>query len=376
MLTNTAHVLGVACRSVCKIWSFQVFALSWGSQRRPPTRRSSCFHTFPLETEYSSSTTEITTTYYRVWWLWPFPFRRLAMSYLEHQGSRWICFFQRNRDFKLKYPKKLFDTNNIFCSRRYMERSSISRLFKCWLHDLRFFGTFFMKTKTREDRLSAFTETFYLKKLLWHIWLLVKAVTTFWKYSPSDTTLFLSTFSSNLHLLLDNNAAGCILFTRTGFLIQMGWALYWVTSTSVIPEEGRFYFWNQTFTNGDPRKIAMFHSFFPHVLEIAQPDYTRRDSSALGIIRTLSRIDRIFLILNLGAWFSMLLPCHWKPGELDHSEWSRSSTSRHSKAHTSRTPEQTYSQLDVQTSHFLLPSATASRPPQVLSWSVLCARRV
>ena len=63
------------------------------------------------------------------------------------------------------------------------------------------------------------------------------------------------------------------------------------------PEEGRFNVWNQTFTDGDPRKTAMFHSFFPHVLEVGQPDYTRRDSSALGIIRTLSRIDRI--VINL-----------------------------------------------------------------------------
>ena len=43
----------------------------------------------------------------------------------------------------------------------------------------------------------------------------------------------------------------------------------------------------------------MFHSFFPHVLEFAQPDYTRRDSTALGIIRTLSRIDRIFINLPM-----------------------------------------------------------------------------
>ena len=60
------------------------------------------------------------------------------------------------------------------------------------------------------------------------------------------------------------------------------------------PEEGRFHVWNQTFTDGDPTKTAMFHSFFPHVLEIAQPDYTTRDSTALGIIRTLSRIDLNF----------------------------------------------------------------------------------
>ena len=53
--------------------------------------------------------------------------------------------------------------------------------------------------------------------------------------------------------------------------------------------------WNQTFTDGDTVKDALFHSLSPHVLEIAHPDYNRRDSSVTGIIRTLSRIDRIFI---------------------------------------------------------------------------------
>ena len=48
--------------------------------------------------------------------------------------------------------------------------------------------------------------------------------------------------------------------------------------------------------SGDPGKTAVFHSFFPYVLEIAQSDYTRRDSSALGVIRTLSRTDRFLSI--------------------------------------------------------------------------------
>ena len=52
--------------------------------------------------------------------------------------------------------------------------------------------------------------------------------------------------------------------------------------------------WNQTFTDGDTGKTALFHSFSPHVLEIAQSDYTK-DSTALEIIRTLSRIDRILI---------------------------------------------------------------------------------
>ena len=53
------------------------------------------------------------------------------------------------------------------------------------------------------------------------------------------------------------------------------------------PEEGRFNVWNLTLTDGDAGKAALFHALFPHVLEIAQPDHTWRDSSVIGIIRTL-----------------------------------------------------------------------------------------
>ena len=64
-------------------------------------------------------------------------------------------------------------------------------------------------------------------------------------------------------------------------------------------EEGRFNVWNLSITDGDPAKTAVFHSFFPHVLEIDQSDYTRRDSAAVGNIRSLSRIDRIFINLPI-----------------------------------------------------------------------------
>ena len=66
------------------------------------------------------------------------------------------------------------------------------------------------------------------------------------------------------------------------------------------PEEGRFNYWNQTFTDGDPGKTAVFHSFFASVLEVAQSVYTRRDATALGVVRTLSRIDRNFINLSMG----------------------------------------------------------------------------
>ena len=81
--------------------------------------------------------------------------------------------------------------------------------------------------------------------------------------------------------------AGCVLFTRTGLHVPMGWALFWVISTSVIQKKDDLMSGTRHFTDGDPRNTAVFHSLFPHVLEIAQPDYTRRDSTTLGITRTL-----------------------------------------------------------------------------------------
>ena len=61
------------------------------------------------------------------------------------------------------------------------------------------------------------------------------------------------------------------------------------------PEDGRFSVWNQTFTDGDAVKTVLFRSFFLHVPEIAQPDFTRKDTTANGTIRILSRTDRAFI---------------------------------------------------------------------------------
>ena len=67
------------------------------------------------------------------------------------------------------------------------------------------------------------------------------------------------------------------------------------------PEEGRFNVWNQTFTDGDTGKAALFYSSFPYVVDIAQPDTTRRDSTTDGTIRTLSSIDRAFINLHVAG---------------------------------------------------------------------------
>ena len=74
---------------------------------------------------------------------------------------------QKNREFKLKYLKKLFDTNNILCLQEVHGKDEYLWAIQVLAPRFMFFGTFFfMKTKTRKDRLSAFTGTFHLKNLL------------------------------------------------------------------------------------------------------------------------------------------------------------------------------------------------------------------
>ena len=80
----------------------------------------------------------------------------------------------------------------------------------------------------------------------------------------------------------------------------MVWALFWVISTSVILKNDVLMFG----TSHSPmaaweRLLCSILSF--HILEVAQSDYTRTDATALGVIRTLSRIDRIFINLPMAG---------------------------------------------------------------------------
>ena len=99
MLTSKAHV--------------QTFLLSCRSQRRTTTRRSSAFHTLPLETEYSSFTSS-TTGYCMSGNMWPLHRRRSAIYYMETLGVVGSVFSsQKNRELKLKYFRKFLETT--FC---------------------------------------------------------------------------------------------------------------------------------------------------------------------------------------------------------------------------------------------------------------------
>ena len=85
------------------------------SQRRTTTRCFSSFHTFSLETGYSSSTTADITTCRRVGWMCPFLSEGMRCITWNTRGLVGSVFSkQKNREFKLKYLKRLFDAN-ILC---------------------------------------------------------------------------------------------------------------------------------------------------------------------------------------------------------------------------------------------------------------------
>ena len=74
------------------------------------------------------------------------------------------------------------------------------------------------------------------------------------------------------------------------------------------PEEGRFNVWNQTFTDGDTGKAAIFHSFSSRSRNCPASLY-EGDSSVNGVLRTLSRIDRAPITLPMAEardfqWYS------------------------------------------------------------------------
>ena len=61
------------------------------------------------------------------------------------------------------------------------------------------------------------------------------------------------------------------------------------------PEEGRIHVWNQTFTDGDPTKTAMFHSFFHMSLRLPNLITREETPQPLGSYTLFQRFIAFFL---------------------------------------------------------------------------------
>ena len=185
------------------------------------------------------------------------------MYYLEHQGSRWIGFFETEKQSsKVKNLKKLFDNNNILCLQEVHGKDEYLNAIQVLAPRFRFFGTFIPGNENAGG--SAFC---IHKDLL-----------------PEDAIVtHVITYQGPDHILIVQSGRQSLVIVNVHFepeltlrqlharlrLINPHWLSY-PNAVGIIlgdfnncePEEGRFNVWNQTFTDGDPRKTAIFHSFF------------------------------------------------------------------------------------------------------------------
>ena len=200
---------------------------------------------------------------------------------------------QKNREFKLKYLKRLFDANNILCLQEVHGKDEYLQAIQVLAPRFPFIVTFILDNENAGGSAISIHRDLLLEEAI---------VTHLVTCHGRDHLVNIQSGRHNLVFVINFEPELTLRQLRGRLrLIHPHWLSY-PSGVGIIlgdfnicdPEEGRFNVWNQTFTDGDPRKTAVFHSFFPHVLEIAQSDYTRKDSTALGIIRTLSRIDRIF----------------------------------------------------------------------------------
>ena len=198
---------------------------------------------------------------------------------------------QRNRERKHDYFRKLLVSNNILCLQEVHEKDEFLQALHVLAPRFLFFGTFIPGNENtggsaiciHKDLLPDEATVTHIVTCLGRVHIVsiqserTKLVIVNVHFEPERTVRRLR---ERLRLIVPHwpsypNAVGLIL---GDFNI--------CDPFNVV---------NQSFTDGDTGKTAALHCNFPNILEIVQPDHTRRDSSVGGIIRTLSRIDRIFV---------------------------------------------------------------------------------
>ena len=171
------------------------------------------------------------------------------MYYLEVAGN-------------LVYLKKLFDRNNIICLQEVHDKDEFLQALQVLAPQFRLFGTFYA------DNENAGGSAICIHRDL----LPEEALVT--HSSTCHGCDHLVDIQSVRHSLVIVNVHFELYLTlrqlrgRLG-LIYPHWPAY-PNGVGVIvgdfnicdPEEGRFNVWNQTFTDGDPGQIAVFHSLF------------------------------------------------------------------------------------------------------------------
>ena len=174
---------------------------------------------------------------------------------------------QGNREFKLNYLKKLLDHNNIICLQEVHEKDEFLLAMQVLAPRFRLFGTLLP-----DDENTGGSAICIHRDLLPEDAIVTHVVTC----QGRDHLVNIRSGQHSLSIVNVHFEPELTLRQLRGRLgiIHPYWPAY-SPGVGVIlgdfnncdPEEGRFNVWNQTFTDGDPGKTAVFHSSFPYVLE-------------------------------------------------------------------------------------------------------------
>ena len=173
-----------------------------------------------------------------------------------------VFSLQKNREPKLKYSRKLLDNNNITCLQEVHGKDEFLQAIQKLAPRFKFFGTFIPGNENAggsaicihndlspEDAIVTHTITCQSRDHIVNIRSGQKNLVIVNVHLEPELTLW--RLRERLRLITPHwpsypNAVGIIL---GDFNI-------------CEPDEGRFNVWNQTFTDGDTGKTAMFHFFF------------------------------------------------------------------------------------------------------------------
>ena len=221
---------------------------------------------------------------------------------------------QRNREFTLKYLKRHFDANNIICLQEVHGKDEYLQANQVLATQFQFFGTFIPDNENvGGSAICIHTDLLPEGAIVSHV------ITC----QGRDHLVSIQSGRHNLVIINVHFEPELTLRQLRGRLrLIHPHCIAYPSGVGIIlgdfnicdTEEGRFNVWNRSFTNGDPGNTAVFHSFFSHVLEVAQSEYTRRDSTApsyvlfqeliefLSICPRLKPETSIVTLMSLRTW--------------------------------------------------------------------------
>ena len=228
--------------------------------------------------------------------------RCITLEYWCLVGS--VFTRHRRRESQLAYLKKLFDRNNIICLQEVHGKDDFLQAVQVLAPRFRFFGTFLLDSENAGgSAISIHRELLPEEALVTHL------ITCHGRdHLVNIQSERHSLVIVNVHFEPERTLRQ--LRGRLG-LIHRHWPAY-PKGVGVIlgdfnicdPEEGPFNVGNQTFTEGDPGKTAVFHSFFRMSLRL--PNLTTQEKTVQPL-ETYALFQGLIGYSSINLWLKYVI---------------------------------------------------------------------